>query len=107
MPSVWTIWNASSDCRNGSVETGNRISTDQRHAAAFYPACWSYQLWQTYHALERLKEASCGVYLGPLRLLALEIYEKMKDAGIACTMLTGEECIPEENSRITSSTIEC
>lgn len=36
----------------------------------------------------------------------LEIYEKMKDAGIACTMLTGEECIPEENSRITSSTIE-
>lgn len=61
---------------------------------------------KTYHALERLKEASCGVYLGPLRLLALEIYEKMKDAGIACTMLTGEECIPEENSRITSSTIE-
>ena len=41
-----------------------------------------------------------------MRLLALEIYEKMKDAGIACTMLTGEECIPEENSRITSSTIE-
>ena len=31
---------------------------------------------KTYHALERLKEASCGVYLGPLRLLALEIYEK-------------------------------
>jgi ATP-dependent RNA helicase SUPV3L1/SUV3 len=61
---------------------------------------------KTYHALERLKEASCGVYLGPLRLLALEIHEKMKDAGIACTMLTGEECIPEENSRITSSTIE-
>ena len=46
---------------------------------------------KTYHALERLKQAETGVYLGPLRLLALEVYEKMMDAGIPCTMLTGEE----------------
>ena len=61
---------------------------------------------KTYHALERLKQAETGVYLGPLRLLALEVYEKMMDAGIPCTMLTGEERIYEENSRITSSTVE-
>ena len=61
---------------------------------------------KTYQALERLKEAENGVYLGPLRLLALEVYEKMKDAGIPCTMLTGEERIYEENSRIISSTVE-
>ncbi len=61
---------------------------------------------KTYHALERLKQAESGVYLGPLRLLALEVYEKMMDAGIPCTMLTGEERIYEENSRVTSSTIE-
>lgn len=61
---------------------------------------------KTYQALERLREARSGVYLGPLRLLALEVYEKMKDAGIPCTMLTGEECIYEEGSRITSSTVE-
>lgn len=61
---------------------------------------------KTYHALERLKEAEDGIYLGPLRLLALEVYEKMKDAVIPCTMLTGEECITEENSRVISSTIE-
>lgn len=61
---------------------------------------------KTYHALERLKEAQNGVYLGPLRLLALEVYEKMKDAQIPCTMLTGEERIYEDNSRIISSTVE-
>ena len=61
---------------------------------------------KTYQALERLKQAQNGAYVGPLRLLALEVYEKMKDAGIPCTMLTGEECIYEENSRIISSTVE-
>lgn len=61
---------------------------------------------KTYQSLERLKEAECGVYLGPLRLLALEVYEKMSDSGIPCTMLTGQECIEEPKSRITASTIE-
>jgi len=61
---------------------------------------------KTYHALESLKQAMNGVYLGPLRLLALEVYEKMNDAGIPCTMLTGEERIYQENAFITSSTIE-
>ena len=48
---------------------------------------------KTYQALERLREAQNGVYLGPLRLLALEVYEKMKEYRIPCTMLTGEELI--------------
>ena len=61
---------------------------------------------KTYQALERLRKAESGVYLGPLRLLALEVYEKIKDAGIPCTMLTGEERIYEDNSRIISSTVE-
>ena len=61
---------------------------------------------KTFHALERLKTASCGVYLGPLRLLALEVYEQMKHYGVPCTMRTGQECIEEEHSRVTASTIE-
>ena len=36
---------------------------------------------KTFHALERLKTAACGVYLGPLRLLALEVYERMNEMG--------------------------
>ena len=61
---------------------------------------------KTYQALERLKTAREGTYLGPLRLLALEVYERMMDAGVPCSMLTGEEYIFEENSRVISSTIE-
>lgn len=61
---------------------------------------------KTYHALERLKKAETGVYLGPLRLLALEVYEKMNDAGVPCTMLTGQECLETEGARITASTVE-
>jgi ATP-dependent RNA helicase SUPV3L1/SUV3 len=61
---------------------------------------------KTFSALERLKTAENGAYLGPLRLLALEVYEKMKDFGVPCTMLTGQECIEEADSRVTASTIE-
>ena len=61
---------------------------------------------KTFQALERLKKSSCGVYLGPLRLLALEVYERMNEMGVPCTMRTGQECIEEKNSRVTASTIE-
>ena len=61
---------------------------------------------KTYQALERLKNAGNGVYLGPLRLLALEVYEKMNDSGTPCTMLTGQECLEEENARVIASTVE-
>ena len=61
---------------------------------------------KTFHSLERLKASRCGVYLGPLRLLALEVYEQMKKYQVPCTMLTGQECIEEENSRVVASTIE-
>lgn len=61
---------------------------------------------KTFQALERLKDAKHGVYLGPLRLLALEVYEKMNEVGTPCTMLTGQECIMELNSRVTASTVE-
>lgn len=61
---------------------------------------------KTYQALERLKTAKKGIYLGPLRLLALEVYERMNEQGVPCTMLTGQECIAEPDSRITASTIE-
>jgi ATP-dependent RNA helicase SUPV3L1/SUV3 len=46
---------------------------------------------KTYQALERLKEAKKGMYLGPLRLLAVEIYEKLTAGGIYCNLYTGQE----------------
>lgn len=61
---------------------------------------------KTYSAIEDLKQNRPGTYLGPLRLLALEMFDKINAAGIPCSMLTGEESIPVENAEIVSSTIE-
>ena len=61
---------------------------------------------KTYQAIERLKTASEGCYLAPLRLLAWEIAEKLNEAGVKCSLLTGEERIPVDGAKITSSTIE-
>lgn len=46
---------------------------------------------KTYASIERLMEAESGVYLAPLRLLALEIQDKLNSQNIACSLLTGEE----------------
>ncbi len=48
---------------------------------------------KTHDALERLKQASHGAYFGPLRLLALEVYDKCNAEQVPCSMITGEETI--------------
>ncbi len=61
---------------------------------------------KTHQALKELKEAETGYYLAPLRLLALEGYEKLKDEGVNVSLITGEEEIIDEESTHISSTIE-
>ena len=46
---------------------------------------------KTYAGFQRLKQARSGVYLAPLRLLALEAQETMLEAGVDCSLTTGEE----------------
>ncbi|XP_020797251.1 ATP-dependent RNA helicase SUPV3L1, mitochondrial [Boleophthalmus pectinirostris] len=46
---------------------------------------------KTYHAIQRYLAAKSGVYCGPLKLLAHEIFEKSNDAGVPCDLITGEE----------------
>lgn len=46
---------------------------------------------KTYHALQRLEQANSGVYAGPLRLLAHEVYTRMNAKGRNCALITGEE----------------
>lgn len=54
---------------------------------------------KTFHALERMKEATSGIYLAPLRLLALEVYDKLNAEGSPCSLKTGEEekLVPDAN----------
>ncbi|XP_041972832.1 ATP-dependent RNA helicase SUV3 homolog, mitochondrial [Aricia agestis] len=46
---------------------------------------------KTYHAMEKFLSAKSGVYCGPLKLLATEIYHKSNSKGTPCDLITGEE----------------
>lgn len=46
---------------------------------------------KTHHALEKMKAAKSGMYLAPLRLLALEVFDKLNGEGTPCSLKTGEE----------------
>lgn len=46
---------------------------------------------KTYNALQRFMEAKTGVYCSPLRLLAMEVFDKVNAKGIYCSLLTGQE----------------
>lgn len=46
---------------------------------------------KTFRALEAFLSADSGVYCAPLRLLALEIYQKSNLRGTPCRLVTGEE----------------
>ena len=61
---------------------------------------------KTFEALETLKNANSGVYLAPLRLLAMEIFDKLNQAGVPCNLHTGEEFIDIPGAKHTASTIE-
>jgi ATP-dependent RNA helicase SUPV3L1/SUV3 len=61
---------------------------------------------KTYAALEALTKAPTGTYLAPLRLLALENYEALRERGLRAGMVTGEEILGEPDPSHTARTIE-
>ena len=61
---------------------------------------------KTHDAIARLMEEKDGLYLAPLRLLALEMYDKMNREGVPCDLLTGEEHEEVPGANAISSTIE-
>ena len=75
---------------------------DLRHPAEWYPATREVprvvhmhvgptNSGKTYHALQRLEAAKSGIYLGPLRLLAHEVFTRLNAKGKSCALVTGEE----------------
>ncbi|KAF5021570.1 hypothetical protein F66182_6399 [Fusarium sp. NRRL 66182] len=63
---------------------------------------------KTYRALKALESSKRGVYAGPLRLLATEVFQRLQAKGLPCSLLTGEEVrIPENTDTFfTSCTVE-
>lgn len=76
--------------------------SDLREPANWYPAARALNRkiifhsgptnsGKTYHAMERFLEAKSGIYCGPLKLLATEVYQKSNQRGTPCDLVTGEE----------------
>eukprot|EP01034_Spumella_vulgaris_P021411 gene21412-27441_t len=65
---------------------------------------------KTYQALQRLKSADIekggGLYCGPLRLLALEVYENLNKQGVWTNLMTGQEKREVPEATHTSCTVE-
>ncbi|KAJ8905808.1 hypothetical protein NDN08_002313 [Rhodosorus marinus] len=61
---------------------------------------------KTYTAMEALKKSKNGVYAGPLRLLALECFERLNRAGVYASLLTGQEIKEVPFATHTSCTVE-
>lgn len=61
---------------------------------------------KTYQALRALEHAKSGLYLAPLRLLAMEIRDRLVEAGVPCNLITGEERVLMDGAQHTASTIE-
>ena len=62
---------------------------------------------KTYQALLRLQEAATGVYAGPLRLLAHEVYARLKAKGKRCNLVTGDQMIFDEGLDASLPSIDC
>ncbi|CAG8528855.1 2226_t:CDS:10, partial [Scutellospora calospora] len=93
--------------------------SDLRFPAEWHPAARTIQRkiilhvgptnsGKTYNALKCLESANSGVYCGPLRLLAHEVFDRFNSKGIPCNLVTGEERreLKGINVPLTSSTIE-
>ncbi len=61
---------------------------------------------KTYKAMQELIAADCGIYLAPLRLLALENYHYLREHDIPTSLITGEEERLDEDASHICSTIE-
>ena len=101
------------------VDSNQKALSDLRYPMEWFPATRTLQRkihlhvgptnsGKTYHALQRLEQAKSGIYAGPLRLLAHEVYTRLNAKGIPCSLVTGEERrIPEGvESYMSSCTVE-
>lgn len=84
----------------------NEYEDSRKFKRKFYLHLGETNTGKTYNAMVRLKEATKGVYLSPLRILALENFEKLNKEGVKCNLATGEEEINIENAAHLCCTIE-
>nr|MDE7221099.1 hypothetical protein [Oscillospiraceae bacterium] len=94
--SVWSVWYVPQAIRTSlSVLIALHPKDEYPEARAmhrrFVLHLGGTNTGKTYAGFQRLKQAKTGIYLAPLRLLALEAQETMLHAGVDCSLSTGEE----------------
>ena len=100
------------------IENQEKLA-DLRYPVEWYPATRAIQRkivlhvgptnsGKTYHALKRLEQADTGVYAGPLRLLAHEVYTRLNAKGKPCDLITGDEKVMQggDGAQMKSCTVE-
>ena len=61
---------------------------------------------KTHRSIEAMAAAEHGIYLSPLRLMALENQERIESMGVPCSLVTGEEEIIREDATHFCCTVE-
>ena len=96
LAAVWSVWYVPRAIRS-SLKLLTALNPKDEYPAAramrrhFVLHIGGTNTGKTYAGLRRLASAPSGVYLAPLRLLALEAQETLLDAGVDCSLTTGEE----------------
>lgn len=103
---------------SNSITATHKKIADFRYPYEWFPATRALQRTihlhvgptnsgKTYNALKALENAKSGVYAGPLRLLAHEVYSRFVAKGKPCALITGEEQrVPDEDNYFRSCTVE-
>ncbi|ENA37511.1 hypothetical protein HMPREF1487_04433 [Pseudomonas sp. HPB0071] len=86
------------------------------HYHKLYPARQLTRKWiallgptnsgKTHQSIEAMTSVTHGIYLSPLRLMALENQERIESMGIPCSLVTGEEEIIREGATHFCCTVE-
>lgn len=86
------------------------------HYHKLYPARRLTRTWtallgptnsgKTHRAIETMTGVTHGIYLSPLRLMALENQERIEAMGVPCSLVTGEEEIIREGATHFCCTVE-
>ncbi len=93
---VWSVWYVPQAIRS-SLQLLIALNPKDEYPAAramrrhFVIHIGGTNTGKTYAGFQRLMRAETGVYLAPLRLLALEAQETLLDCGVNCSLTTGEE----------------
>lgn len=87
-------------------DPGEEYPEARRYQRQFFLHLGDTNTGKTHQALQRLKEAESGIYLAPLRILALENFERLNREGVPCDLVTGEEAFRVPGARHLCCTVE-